>query len=42
MLTRFDEREEYDEERWLGLLNNFVDVVVFVERPDGNDPHHLC
>ena len=36
MLTRLDEREDYDEERWigLGLLHNFVAVVVYVERPD--------
>ena len=36
MLVRLDEREDYDEERWigLGLLHNFVVVVVYVEHPD--------
>ena len=37
MLVELDEREEYGEDRWigLGLLRNVVVVVVFAEpRPD--------
>ena len=34
MLVAIDEREEYGEERWIGigLLRTFVVVVVYVER----------
>lgn len=34
MVVELDEREEYGEERWIGIgyLRNIVVVVVFVER----------
>ncbi len=37
MLTGFDDREDYGEDRWIGigLLKAVVVVVVFIERDDG-------
>jgi hypothetical protein len=36
MLTAPDDREDYGEERWIGIgfLKNFVAVVVYTERVD--------
>jgi len=37
MLARLDTREDYDEDRWIGvgLIRSRVVVVVFTERDDG-------
>ena len=36
MLTLLDDREDYDEDRWIGIgwIKSLVGVVVYVERHD--------
>ena len=43
MLVELDEREDYGEDRWIGmgLLHHVAVVVVFTEPPAGYDPHRI-
>ncbi|MFZ6745449.1 BrnT family toxin [Undibacterium sp. JH2W] len=43
MLTLFDGREDYGEDRWiaLGWIHSVIGVVVYVERGRCY-PHYLC
>lgn len=43
MLVLHDNRMGYGEERWItiGLIKTLIGVVVYTERRDGCDPHHL-
>ena len=43
MLTGLDEREDYEEDRWIGigLLRGIVVVIVFTERGENYDKSYL-